>query len=64
MVGFLIRHPLTRPIEVAGSSTSPSEFLTKIFYALVISPMCATCFFHPIPPDLITLTIFGEVYKI
>jgi hypothetical protein len=41
-----------------------SGFPTKILYAFLISPMRATDPTHLILFDLITLIIFGEVYKL
>jgi len=45
------------------SGLFPSGFLTKILYAFLISPMHMTCSTHLILLDLITLMIFGEMYK-
>lgn len=36
------------------------RFSTKMLCAFLISDMCATCPFHPIPFNMITLIIFGE----
>jgi hypothetical protein len=41
-----------------SSGLFPSGFPTKILYAFLFSPMRATCF------DLITLIMFGEVYRL
>jgi len=47
------------------SHLSSSGFLTKILYAFLISPMCATCCLtHLILINLIILTVFGEVCKL
>jgi hypothetical protein len=37
-----------------------SEFLTKILYALLFSPIRATCHTHLIVLDLIILIVLGE----
>jgi hypothetical protein len=39
-------------------------FMTKILYALVTSPMRATCHSYPFFLDLMRLIIFGEAYKL
>jgi len=46
---------------VPRSSVFPPGFHTKILYAFLICPMCATCLTHIIL-DLITLVTFGEAY--
>jgi hypothetical protein len=46
------------------SSVFPSDFLTKMLCALLISPVCATCSAYLILVDLIILVIFGEQYKL
>jgi len=45
------------------SDLFPSVFPTTNLYAFIISPMRATCSFHLIL-DLITIIIFGRVYKL
>jgi len=40
-----------------------SGFPTKTLYTPLLSPIRATCPAHPILLDLITRTIFGELYK-
>jgi len=42
----------------------PSGFPIKILHAYLISAMRAICPTHYIVPDLITLLIFGEAYKL
>jgi len=42
----------------------PSGFPTNILYAFLISLMSATCSSHLIILDLLTLTMFGEAYKL
>jgi len=41
----------------------PSCFPAKVWCAFLISPLCVTCPSHLIFPYLITLIIFGDVYK-
>jgi len=45
------------------SGLFPSDFLTKTFYAFLMSPMRAICPIHLILLDLIIRMIFDEVYK-
>jgi hypothetical protein len=42
----------------------PFRFATQVLYAFHMSPLRATFFAHHILHDLITLIIFGEVYKL
>jgi hypothetical protein len=42
----------------------PSGFPTNILYALLFSPIRATCHAYPIHFDLIILIMFGEEYKL
>jgi hypothetical protein len=46
------------------SGLFPSGFTAQTLYAFLISPMHATCPTHLILLYLITLTIYGEVYKL
>jgi len=46
------------------SGLFPSGFPTKILYALLVSPMCATFSIHLIILYLITLITLGEAYKL
>jgi hypothetical protein len=46
------------------SGLLPSGFPTKLLYAFLVSPMPASCLAHFNLPDLITLLIFGEAYKL
>jgi len=46
------------------SGLFPSGFTTKTLYAFLIFPIRATCPSHLTLHNLITLTIFGEVYKL
>jgi hypothetical protein len=46
------------------SGLSLSGFPTKILYALLLSPVRATCFVHLILLNLIILIILGEEYKL
>jgi len=46
------------------SGLFPSGFPTKILYTFLIPPMHATCHTHLILIDLVTLIIFGDVYKL
>jgi len=46
------------------SSLFPSRFPTKILYAFLMYPVHAPCPAHLVLLHLITLTIFGEVYKL
>lgn len=40
----------------------PSDFPTKIPYAFLFSPVCATGLIHPIFFDFVTIIMFGEYY--
>jgi hypothetical protein len=42
----------------------PFRFYIKLFYAYLISPMCAACPTHLILLYLITLIISGEIYTL
>jgi len=52
-----------RSMSTSSRGLFPSGFLTKILYAFLISPMCATYADHVILFDLITVIVFGEVYS-
>jgi len=41
-----------------------SGFLTKILYATLVPPTCATFPAHLILVNVITLVLFGEEYKL
>jgi hypothetical protein len=61
---FKIDFILSSHLHLGLPSGLPSSFPAKILYALLISPMHATCCTHINSLDLITLIIFGEENKL
>jgi hypothetical protein len=60
----LSQKPANGPYPEPDESTSRLPTLFILLRAALISPIHATCPAHLIFPDLITLTIFREEYKL